>query len=41
MTTDKLYGIQFTEAAMEFKQGDKFMDVTIPFICLDIQFMAV
>ena len=41
MTTDKLYGIQFTEAAMEFKQGDKFMDATIPFICLNIEFMAL
>ena len=39
--TDKLYGIQFTESAMEFKQGDKFMDVTIPFVCLDIEFYGI
>jgi hypothetical protein len=37
MITDKLYGIQFTEEAKEFKQGDKSMDITLPFICLDIE----
>jgi len=37
MITDQLYGIQFTEEAKEFKQGDKFTDITLPFICLDIQ----
>ena len=36
MITDQLYGIQFTEEAKEFKQGDKFADITLPFICLDI-----
>ena len=40
MITDKLYGIQFTEEAKEFKQGDKFADITLPFICLDIERQA-
>ena len=35
MTTDKLYGIQFTEEKKSIKQGDKFMDVSLPFIYLD------
>lgn len=38
MTTDRLYGIQFTESPKEMKQGDKSMEVTLPFICLDIQY---
>ncbi|MDR1896544.1 MAG: hypothetical protein LBR10_07130 [Prevotellaceae bacterium] len=37
MITDKLFGIQFTEETKEFKQGDKFAEITLPFICLDIQ----
>lgn len=31
----KLLGLQFTEDPREMKQGDKFMDVTIPFIFLE------
>lgn len=34
MITDVLQGIQFTESAKELKQGDKFMEVTLPFIFL-------
>ena len=34
MITDVLQGIQFTEENKELKQGDKFMDVTLPFIFL-------
>ncbi|MDR0726409.1 MAG: hypothetical protein LBF59_10450 [Prevotellaceae bacterium] len=41
MITDKIKGLQFTEEAKEFKQGDKFMEVTLPFICLDIEYQAV
>jgi hypothetical protein len=41
LITDKLFGIQFTEEAKEIKQGDKFMEITLPFICLDIQFLTV
>lgn len=38
MTTDRLYGIQFTENSKALKQGDKYMEVTLPFICTDIQY---
>ena len=34
---DKLLGIEFTEDAKEMKQGDKNMEVTLPFICLEIK----
>lgn len=34
MITDVLQGLQFTEEAKEMKQGDKFMDVTLPFLFL-------
>jgi hypothetical protein len=37
MKTDLLEGIRFTEGAKEYKQGDKFCEITIPFICLDIR----
>ena len=37
LTTDTLIGIQFTEAAIEMKQGDKFMEITLPFIFLRIK----
>lgn len=37
LITDKIYGLQFTEEAKEIKQGDKFMDVKLPFIALDIK----
>ncbi len=33
--TDVLTGVQFTEDPREMKQGDKFMDVTLPFIFLE------
>lgn len=35
--TDKILGIEFTEDAKEIKQGDKQMEITLPFICLDIR----
>lgn len=41
MITDWLFGIQFTEDAKELKQGDKFMEVTLPFICTDIEYQTV
>lgn len=37
LIVDKLRGIEFTEDAKELKQGDKFMEVTLPFICLRIE----
>lgn len=41
MVTDRLFGIQFTEDAKELKQGDKFMEVTLPFICTDIEYQTI
>jgi hypothetical protein len=35
--TDKIRGLEFTEDAKEMKQGDKFMEVSLPWICLRIQ----
>jgi hypothetical protein len=35
--TDRIIGIHFTEAAKEMKQGDKFMEMKLPFICIDVQ----
>ena len=34
LVTEELVGVQFTEAAKEMKQGDKFMEITLPFIAL-------
>ncbi|MDR2652185.1 MAG: hypothetical protein LBC68_07720 [Prevotellaceae bacterium] len=41
LITDKIKGLQFTEEAKEIKQGDKFMEITLPFICLDIEYQSV
>jgi hypothetical protein len=35
VTTHKLLGVQFTEETRESKQGDKFMEITLPFLFLD------
>lgn len=37
LTTDRLLSLQFTEVPKSMKQGDKFMEVAIPFIFLDLQ----
>ena len=37
MTTDILQGVQFTEEAKEYKQGDKFAEFTLPFIFLRLK----
>ena len=37
LIVDKIRGIEFTEDSKEMKQGDKFMEVTLPFICLRIE----
>ncbi len=34
---DRLLGITFTEAAKELKQGDKFMEITLPFVALSVK----
>lgn len=33
--TDELIGVQFTEDPRNMRQGDKFMDVVVPFIFLE------
>ncbi len=37
MVTDFITGLQFTEESKEFKQGDKFTEIKLPFIALDIK----
>ena len=34
---DRIIGLRFTEEAKQFKQGDKFMEITLPFIALDVK----
>ena len=36
LVTDVIHGIQFTEEPKELKQGDKFMEITLPFIALRV-----
>lgn len=35
--TDRIIGIRFTESPKEMKQGDKFMEVSLPFVALRVQ----
>ena len=35
--TNRIMGLRFTEEARESKQGDKFEEITLPFICLSIK----
>ncbi len=37
MLVDRILGLSFTEAAKEMKQGDKFMEITLPFVALKIK----
>lgn len=37
MITDVIQGVQFTEEPHELKQGDKHMEVTLPFIALRVK----
>lgn len=37
MKTDRVEGVRFSEVPRELKQGDKFMEVTIPFIALNVE----
>ena len=36
MRTDKLYNVQFTEQKKGVNQGDKKMEVDLPFVCTEI-----
>lgn len=40
LITDRASGIRFTEASKDIKQGDKNMEITLPFICLNIKNQA-
>lgn len=40
MATDILFGVQFTEMPKGLSQGDKNMEIALPFICTDIQWNA-
>lgn len=40
LTTDRVQGIRFTEAAKELKQGDKFMEITLPFLAIGVKNQA-
>lgn len=40
LTTTRAVGIQFTESSLEDKQGNKFQEITLPFICLNIKEQA-
>lgn len=35
--TDRLLGLRFTESSKELKQGDKMMEISLPFIALRVQ----
>ena len=37
LSTDRIVGISFTEAAKELKQGDKNMEISLPFIALRVR----
>ncbi|MBW7838583.1 MAG: hypothetical protein H3C36_02860 [Chitinophagaceae bacterium] len=37
MITDRIEGIRFTEENKEFNQGDQFMEITLPFVALDVK----
>jgi len=37
VVTDSLESIYFTDNTKELKQGDKFMEVKLPFICVNIR----
>lgn len=34
---DRIVGLRFTESSKELKQGDKFMEITLPFVALRVQ----
>lgn len=36
LSTDRMEGIRFTQSEKELKQGDPFMEVTVPFIAINL-----
>lgn len=37
MTTKRIVGLRFTEEGEEWKQGDKFQEVKLPYLALDVK----
>ncbi len=37
LITDRIVGVSFTEIPKELKQGDKFMEIAIPFVALRVK----
>jgi hypothetical protein len=37
LVTDEIIGIQFTDETKEMKQGDKFMEITLPIVFLRLR----
>lgn len=37
MIMDEIIGVEFTEAPMEMSQGDKFMEITLPFMAVKVR----
>lgn len=38
MITDRIESLRFTEGTKEFNQGDKFAEITLPFLALNIKY---
>ena len=36
LTTKKIVGVRFTEEGEDIKQGDKFQEIKLPFVALDV-----
>lgn len=37
LLTDRIEGVRFTESSKGMSQGDKWMDLTLPFVALDVK----
>lgn len=37
LTTKKIIGVRFTEETEEMKQGDKFQEIKLPFLALEVK----
>ena len=37
METNRIVGVRFTEEMEEWKQGDKFIEIKLPFLALDVK----
>ena len=37
MVTDRIIGVHFTEVEKAYKQGDKFAEITLPFLALGVK----